>query len=430
MAAGLVDILVQFSRLASEASSGDEIIPLLADAAIDHVKADGAVVVQLLGAGARAGATASTPAGSSAGARSGSSAPRPREEPRMRVVAVRGLPEAISQWTGDPDLIGDELAADLLRAVGADPTERERGSSFERAVALPLMSRGGLFGALVLFFRKGHEPNERRIRIGHGLADLAAVALGRAAHIAKLTQANAELRASREALARTEKLRALGQMAAGLSHDLKNILNPLLLHAQIAQRAIARGDTAQINASIEECKSVIRRGVETLDRLRTFSRQSPESRAAPVDLNALAREAIAIARPRMSSGAGTLSRIVEDFAAPPSVLARADEVVAAVVNLVVNAIDAMPGGGTITVQTGEDGEGAFICVSDTGPGMTPEVQARVFEPFFTTKGADGTGLGLAMVFATMQRCGGSVSLETAPGKGAAFTLSFPVAAAR
>jgi signal transduction histidine kinase len=209
---------------------------------------------------------------------------------------------------------------------------------------------------------------------------------------------------------------------------MKNILNPLSMHAQIVQRAIARGDAAQANASIEECKSVIRRGVEMLERLRGFSRQSHETRAAPVDLNTLVREAIAIARPRMASGAGTLSRIVEELGEPPPVVARPDEIVAAVVNLVANAIDAMPGGGTITLHTGRERGGAFVRVRDTGPGMSPEVQARIFEPFFTTKGAEGTGLGLAMVFATMQRHSGNVSVETAPGQGAAFTLWFSVPA--
>jgi signal transduction histidine kinase len=382
-----VDVLVRFSRLASEASSGAEILPLLSDAAIDHVKADGAVVVEVTAAGAR-------------------------------VAAGRHVAEAVARWTGDADLIGDELGAELVRAAGG---------AFERAVSVPLVSSGGLFGALVLLYAAGRGPTEQTMNVAQGLADLAAVALERAAHIAKLTRTLAELRASREALARTEKLRALGQMAAGLSHDLKNILNPLSMHAQIIQRAIARGDTAQANASVDECKAVIKRGVETLERLRAFSRQSPEARATRVDLNVLVREAVAIARPRMSSGGGALSRIVEDLGNPPAVVARGDEIVAAVVNLVVNAIDAMPGGGTITLRTGADDEGAFVRVSDTGPGMTAEVRARVFEPFFTTKGAEGTGLGLAMVFATMQRHRGSVSLDTAPGQGATFTLSFPAA---
>jgi C4-dicarboxylate-specific signal transduction histidine kinase len=101
---------------------------------------------------------------------------------------------------------------------------------------------------LVLLYREGHEPGEKPMQIARGLADLAAIALERAAHIARLTQANAELRASREALARTEKLRALGQMAAGVSHDLKNILNPLSLQAQVVQRAIARGETEKAQA--------------------------------------------------------------------------------------------------------------------------------------------------------------------------------------
>jgi len=384
-----IDVLVRFSRLASEVSSGAEILPLLADAAVEHVKADGAVVVEVVDGG------------------------------RARVAAARDVPDAVRQWSGESDAIGSELGTELLKLA------RTR---FARDVALPLVSTGGLFGALVLFFEKEGGATERKMHIAQGLADLAAVALGRAAQIARLAQANAELRASREVLARTEKLRALGQMAAGLSHDLKNILNPLSMHAQIVERSIRKGDTEQALATVAESKAVIRRGVETLDRLRVFSRQSPGAKAERVDLGVLAREAEAIARPRMAARAGALCRIVEELAPVPPVVARGDELVAAVVNLLVNAIDAMPSGGTITLRTCEQDGGVALVVADDGPGMTPEVQAKVFEPFFTTKGDEGTGLGLAMVFATMQRYGGHVSLETAPGKGAVFTLWLPRAA--
>jgi signal transduction histidine kinase len=382
---GSIEVLVRFSRLASEASSGAEILPLLADAAIDQVKADGAVVVEL------------TPTGAA------------------RVAASRNVPEALAGWTGEADDLDGELGPQFLHL---------RETRFARAHSLPLVSTGGLFGALVLFFIEDHDATERAMQIARGLADLAAIAMGRALQMARLAQANAELRASRETLARTEKLRALGQMAAGVSHDLKNILNPVSLHAQVVQRAVARNDAAQANQGLEEIRAVVRRGVETVERLRAFSRQSPEAPAQQVDLNALAHEAVAISRPRMSSRRGALSRIVEELGEVSPVVAHGHEVVAAVVNLVVNAIDAMPDGGTITLRTGASGERAWITVADTGPGMTPEVQARVFEPFFTTKGDEGTGLGLAMVFATMQRYGGNVSLETEPGKGAAFTLSF------
>lgn len=317
VAGSSIEVLVRFSRLASEASSGREILPLLAEAATDHVKAAGAVVVEVT------------------------------ERGGARVAAHRHVPDAVAAWTGDADVIGSELGDELLEHAGG---------RFARAMVLPLVATGGLFGSLVLFFEKDRAATESRMQVARGLVDLAAIALERAAHIARLAQANAELRASREALARTEKLRALGQMAAGVSHDLKNILNPLSMHAQIVQRALAKGDTAQALATVEETKQVIRRGVETLERLRAFSRQSPDAKAEKVDLRTLAREAVAIARPRMSSrrpgeGGAGLSRIVEELAEVPPVVARGDEVVAAVVNLIVNAIDAMPDGGTITVTT-------------------------------------------------------------------------------
>jgi signal transduction histidine kinase len=387
-ASGSVDVLVRFSRLASEAGTGAEILPLLADAAIDHVKADAAAVVELTGAG------------------------------EARVAASREVPEALSQWRGEADDLDSELGSEFLRLSGG---------RFARVRSILLVSTGGLFGTLVLFFAGDRELEEHNLSIAHGLADLAAIAMGRAVQIAQLAKANAELRASREVLARTEKLRALGQMAAGLSHDLKNILNPLSMHTQIAKRALAKGNATQANASLDEMGAVIRRGVETIDRLRTFSRQAPESRAQQVDLNALTHEACALARPRMSSKAAALSRIVEERGEVSPVVGHPEEIVAAVLNLVVNAIDAMPGGGNITVRTVQKDDSACVIVADDGPGMPAEVQARVFEPFFTTKGAEGTGLGLANVFATMQRHGGSVLLETVEGKGASFTLCFPAA---
>ena len=127
----------------------------------------------------------------------------------------------------------------------------------------------------------------------------------------------------------------------------------------------------------------------------------------------------------MSSGKGALSRVSEELAPTPQVVAQSGEIVSAILNLVVNAIDAMPSGGTITLRTGQTDTSSWVAVQDDGPGMPPEIERRVFEPFFTTKGEEGTGLGLAMVYACMQRHGGSVALETAPGRGTTFTLSFP-----
>ena len=380
-----IDALIRFGRLASESGEGHEILPLLAEAAVEHVHADAAAVVEIF-------------AGD-----------------RVRVVAARNL-KIRDGWSADADTIGEELGALLLK---------QSAGRFDQTRTLPLVSSGGLFGALVLLFSNADSVDGSRLDLARGLVDLAAISLDRVTRMAKLARAHAELQMSRDVLARTEKLRALGQMAAGVSHDLKNILNPLSLHVQIAERAIARGAPEKATESLGEMKVVLRRALETLDRLREFSRQTPESKTQVVDLNRLVHEAVEIAKPRMSSRKGALGRIVEEPGAPPAVVARAGEVVSAIVNLVVNAIDVLPDGGTISLRTGEARGGGWIRVADTGPGMPPEIEERVFEPFFTTKGTEGTGLGLAMVYATMQRHGGTATLETAPGAGAAFTLWFP-----
>ncbi len=234
-----------------------------------------------------------------------------------------------------------------------------------------------------------------------------------------------QLRQSEVALARSEKLRALGQMAAGITHDLKNLLAPLWLHLQVLERTLRKGVTTDAQGSIDEMRLVLDRGIRTLERLREFSRQSAERKPEQVDLNSVARDAADVARPRMATGRRAMCTITQHSGEPPRVLAQQDEVVSAVVNLVINAIDAMPDGGAIRLRTGEERGGAWIEVADDGPGMTSEIEQRVFEPFFSTKGAEGTGLGLAMVYACVMRHGGAISLKTAPGEGATFRLWFP-----
>jgi C4-dicarboxylate-specific signal transduction histidine kinase len=264
-----------------------------------------------------------------------------------------------------------------------------------------------------------------RFLLAEGLIDLAAVALESAAKLEQFARSHAELRASQDTLVCTEKLRALGQMAAGVSHDLVNILNPLSLHLELIDRSLDRGKIAVAKKAVLEMKQVFTRGVQTIERLREYGRQSPESVTEEVDLNRGVHEAGEIAKPRMAARGERTNRIEEQLGAPPMVSGRSGEIVSAVVNLVVNAIDAMPDRGTVLLRTGESGGGAWVHVADDGPGMPPEIEQRVFEPFFTTKGEKGTGLGLAMVYVSMQRHGGSVKLETGPGKGTTFTLWFP-----
>ncbi|HEY8074655.1 MAG TPA: HAMP domain-containing sensor histidine kinase [Labilithrix sp.] len=382
-----IDALVLFARLVSDEAKPDRILPFLADALVEHTHADAAAIVTIDAAG------------------------------KARIVAQRGLPDETSNLALDADAIGEELGEQLRRASGAFGSEQTR----------PIVASGNLFGAVVMLYRAAEPITGESLRLAEGLVDLAALALGTAAQVERLEQSYAELRATQDVLAKTEKLRALGQMAAGVSHDLKNILNPLSLHLQFSERALARGNVDDAKTSIAEMRQVVVRGVETLERLRSYSRQAKETKTELVELDKLVHEAAQIAKPRMASSAsGRVLKIVEDLHTPPSVMAMSGEIVSALVNLVVNAIDASaPTGGTITLRTGEADGGSFVEIADDGPGMPPDVQKRVFEPFFTTKGAEGTGLGLAMVYATVQRHGGTITLETAPGKGTCFHVWLP-----
>jgi signal transduction histidine kinase len=382
-----IGVLRRFGRLLSEAAEPDAITALLADAAVEHIGADGVAVLRVSSSG------------------------------ELCVVAGRGLPHALASFRAEPDAIGSELGEAIRTASDG---------LFRGVHWIPLVGGGGLFGALVLLFASDSKLDADRALLAEAVADLAASGLSAAEQHAVLRRSYVELRASREVLARGQKLRALGQMAAGVAHDLKNIINPLSLHLQFLKRATPR-EAEDAQQSLLEMQQVLRRGLETIDRLRSFSRQSPGVETQLVDLNQLAREAIQIARPRTRGQHDVHYQLGEKLGDPPLVKLVASEAVAVIVNLLVNAIEAMPAGGTITVTTANEREGGLLRIEDDGPGMTPEVEARVFEPFFTTKGDEGTGLGLALAYAFAERSGGHLTLETAPGRGALFSLWFPKA---
>jgi signal transduction histidine kinase len=375
--------LVPFSRMVASATSPAEAQRALVDAAVAHLDVDGAAVFRV-------------------------------EGDQLVIAASAGLPDELATWTVD---LGTELASQLLERLGAP---------FTHARELMLVVDGDLYGMLVLFARAPIELDAERVELAHALVDLTATATARAVSYDTLARSYAELKASREALARSEQLRLLGQMAAGITHDVKNILNPLNLQLELLRRKLTRGDLDAAHQTLDTMAEVIRAGVGVVDRLRAFSRPAVEPESEPVDVAAAVRTAIALVRPRAAQH-GAIELIAYTPATAP-IRARAAELTSATVNLLVNAIEAMAEhGGTITVTCADVGDEVTIVVADDGPGMSPEAERRVFEPFFTTKGKEGTGLGLAMIYAFVVRHGGRIDLVTAPGAGTTFTLRFPAA---
>lgn len=233
------------------------------------------------------------------------------------------------------------------------------------------------------------------------------------------------LRSSEEALARSERLRLVGQMAAGLSHDLRNLLNPLALNIQLAERAVQRQLPETVGGHLRDARTALGRCVELLERLRSYARSGDAGGYGTFDLAALALEAEELSKPRMACRGTMPSRFHRRLEATPPLRGNANEILNALVNLIVNAIEAMPQGGTITLRCGGDAQYAWVEVEDDGTGISAEVQERVFEPFFTTKGTAGTGLGLAMVSACMEHHHGSIEWSSSEGVGTRIRLLFP-----
>ena len=169
-------------------------------------------------------------------------------------------------------------------------------------------------------------------------------------------------------------------------------------------------------------------------RLGEFYRPNQrDERRGPIHLNTLIEQAVALTAPRwktQSMAAGREIQIATDLGPIPPINANGVEIREVLTNLIFNGVDALPEGGTITLRTRLEGAEVVMEVSDNGTGMTEEVRTRCLEPFFTTKGDRGTGLGLAMVFGIIQRHGGTIDLQSAPGSGTTFGFRFPIAEAK
>jgi len=221
-------------------------------------------------------------------------------------------------------------------------------------------------------------------------------------------------------------------MAGGVAHDLNQYLGLVVGHSDLAQRAIdaPTPDVASVRASLRIIGQAALDGAETVKRLLAFARSRPEGPSGAVDLGELLREVATLTAPRWRDLAQSEGRPISlELEAHHGLLIEgwAGSLREAFMNLVLNAVDAMPRGGTLRLAAGRQGDRVQATIADTGSGMTAEVRARIFEPFFTTKGERGTGLGLAMVFGVVEQHQGVISVESAPGRGTTFHISFPAA---
>ncbi|HXJ84330.1 MAG TPA: response regulator [Candidatus Methylomirabilis sp.] len=225
----------------------------------------------------------------------------------------------------------------------------------------------------------------------------------------------------------SEKLTALGQMAGGIAHDFNNLLQAILGYAQLMGKNPFNTDV--IRRGLQVIEKAATGGAETVRRIQKFARLRPEESFVALDLGQVIRDSLAMTHPRWEEKrlkAGVPLELELDLKPVPMVMGRPAEMNEVVTNLILNAIDAMPQGGTLRLHTESKGRHVMLAVSDTGIGMTEAVRRRIFDPFFTTKGEEGTGLGLPVSYSIVKRHGGDIHIESRPGEGSTFTIELPV----
>ena len=235
------------------------------------------------------------------------------------------------------------------------------------------------------------------------------------------------LLASQEDRFRERRLTAMGQLAAGVMHDVNNALNPIMAAAYLLQHHAESPDAVRDYAG--RIQQAVEIAAATASRVGRFIRQDPVHAGGDdaLDLSALADEVLDLTEPmclRRSRERGAI-QIVRQFASRARTRGLPGDIREVLLNLVHNAVDAMPDGGTLTVRTFDEGADACLAIRDTGVGMSADVQERAFEPFFTTKGARRSGLGLAEVYGVARRHRGTATISSVPGRGTEVTLRLP-----
>ncbi len=325
--------------------------------------------------------------------------------------------------------------ADTL-AIPFPFAQRLAGAGLRSAVLAPLLTEGTVFGVLLVARRHPRAFTSGECEFLRQLSAHVALAARQTQLHTELQQAYDELRQSQHTVMQHERLRALGQMASGIAHDINNAISPIVLYTEellerepnLSERGRAR--LATIIRAIDDVTA-------TVARMREFYRQR-ESLVDPkeVQLNQIASQVIEFTKARWSDMPLQRGIVIEQSMSLepdlPVILGVESEIREALINLVFNAVDAMPSGGSLSLRTRDlSSEGKVeIEVADTGLGMDEETRRRCLEPFFTTKGERGTGLGLSMVYGIAQRHGADLEVESQLGLGTTFRLRFSVAPAR
>ncbi len=326
--------------------------------------------------------------------------------------------------SGEPLVVNDpELA----------PIREETRREGNYAIAwFPLKARAKVLGILNVSTPRPIPFPPREVALLEAIANVIGVAIENARLFDEVRRSYEDLRQTQEHLVRAERLRALGEMAGGVAHDFNNLLAVILGRAQYLKMGLGQLGPEAVTRSLEIIEQSARDGAETVRHLFEFTRVAPAQALGSVNLNEIVTEAVAASEPRWKDEAearGITVRVGTDLKATTPALGNGSQLREALLNLIFNAVEAMPEGGRLILATWEADDWVWLKVADQGIGMEEEVKKRVFEPFFTTKGPQRSGLGLSMVYGIISHHGGTITVESDEGAGTAFLIRLPRAEA-
>jgi PAS domain S-box-containing protein len=307
---------------------------------------------------------------------------------------------------------------------------RLAGGGLRALVIAPLPAAGKVVGVLVAARRAAASFESGDCEFLRQLSEHVGLASHQVQLYDALQQSYEDLRQSQQTVLQQERLRALGQMASGVAHDINNAISPVAIYADsLLEREPGMSD--RVRNALTVIQQCIHDVARTVSRMRDFYRKrEPQLVLERVDLNRIVSGVIELTRSRwrdLPQERGVVIEVRPELADPlPLILGAENEIRDALTNLVLNAIDAMPEGGVLTLRTRVTSlEHLTLEVTDTGVGMDEETRQHCLEPFFTTKGERGTGMGLAMVYGMVERHSSELAIDSAPGKGTTVRLIFP-----
>ncbi|XOV88316.1 MAG: ATP-binding protein [Pseudomonadota bacterium] len=351
-----------------------------------------------------------------------------RESPEIRVA--EGIGNTVIE-TRQPILIQD---------AGSDARVAGQAVRLGSLLCLPLIVRDRTIGVLNL-------SHSRRAAFGQGdlngltiVANQIAMLLENAEHYQKirdinldleykvrertahLEAANRELQETRNSLLQSERMSALGQMASGVAHDFNNTLAGIIGNTQLLLEEVKN---EEVTSRLRAVELAARDGAATVKRIQEFSRVNRDTEFVPLDLNALIQETVTMTAPLWKDQVqrrGITVDLETHLGELPAVMGNASELREVLTNMIINALDAMPEGGSLVIRTSVAEDRVLLTVADNGAGVPAELLDRLFDPFFTTKGPNNSGLGLSVAYGIIRRHGGKISVCSEAGQGTRFNI--------